>query len=163
MDDRVGSTGNSLVALAMVVGTDVEDVMVFAVVPAHQLFVVPVAALPFLLFSSLAEVLFDLCEQPAAGDDGMCLQQLFRSLCVHFRGNDAGQVFFYIYLVDDHNPVFTGHQVERSFEALIFLSLPVEVATYGDSLQFERRGWGGRFKEYLFEQFPVKNDIVVYE
>ena len=34
LDDRVGSTGNSLVALTMVVGTDIENVMVFAVVPA---------------------------------------------------------------------------------------------------------------------------------
>ena len=37
LDDRVGSTGNSLVALTMVVGTDIENVMVFAVVPTDQL------------------------------------------------------------------------------------------------------------------------------
>ena len=66
LDDRVGSTGNSLVALTMVVGTDIENVMVFAVVPAYQLLVIPVTVLLLLLFPSQAEVLFDLCEQPAA-------------------------------------------------------------------------------------------------
>lgn len=73
LDDRVGGTGNSLITLTMVVGTDIENIMVFAVVPAYELFVVPVIALLFLLFPDQAEILFDLREQPTAGDDGMCL------------------------------------------------------------------------------------------
>ena len=122
----------------MVVGTDIEDIMVFAVIPADQLLIIPVNALLFVLFSRQAEVLFDLCEQPAAGDDGMCLQQLHRSLCAHFRRDDAGQVFFDVHLVDDDNAVLARHQVESPFEALVFLPLPVEVTAYGDCLQFER-------------------------
>ena len=73
LDNRSRGAGNSLVTLAMIVGTDIEDIMVFAIVPADQLFVVPVIALSLLFFSCQAEVLFDLCEQPATGDDGMCL------------------------------------------------------------------------------------------
>ena len=46
--NRCRSTGDTLLALAMIVGTDIEHRMIFAVVPADQLILFAVAALVFL-------------------------------------------------------------------------------------------------------------------
>ena len=148
--DRGGGTRNTLVTLAMVVGTDIEYIVVFAVVPAYQLLVVAVVALLLFLFSRQAEVLFYLCKEPAARDDGMRFQQLFRGFCAHLRRDYACQVLFHVYLVDDDDAVLAGDEVKGSLEALVFLPLPVEIMTYSDCLQFEGRGGGGGLEEKFF-------------
>ena len=70
----------------MVVGTDIEQIMVLPVVPADQGLVVAVTTFIGRNRSVQVEILLDLCQEPASRDHGMGFQQLFGSVGAHLRG-----------------------------------------------------------------------------
>ena len=72
LHDRIALSGDSLVALAVVVGTDIKQGMVFAVVPTDQLLLILLAAGIRLVRLRQLLVFLDLGQEPAAGDDRMC-------------------------------------------------------------------------------------------
>ena len=53
-------------------------------------------------------------------------------------GKALSFVFFNVNTVDYNNPVIRCHQVQCSFEALVFLALPVEVHSDCHSFQVKR-------------------------
>ena len=146
-DYRVRCPGNTLVTLAMVVGTDIEQIMVLPVVPADQGLVVAVTTFIGRNRSVQVEILLDLCQEPASRDHGMGFQQLFGSVGAHLRGDYAGKVFLHVHLVDRDDTFIGRHEVQRSLEALILLSLPVKIHADRDRLQVERGLRAGRLEE----------------
>ena len=85
--------GDALVALAVVVGTDVEDGVILAVVPANE-FVVLFHEREERVAASILQLasLLNLGQQPRTADDGVGLQQFERRRGRHLAGDDAGQV-----------------------------------------------------------------------
>ena len=87
----LGRTCHTLVALAMIVGADIKQGVVFAVVPADQFLIVPETTLyMFRLFT----LLFDLCQYPASGNNGMGFQKFSWRTGIHLRSNHARQILF---------------------------------------------------------------------
>ena len=78
LDMRTRGLGDALITLAVVVGADIEDGMVFAVVPADELIVLTgegeEAVGAFLMLLALLH----LGEEPRTGNDGMGLEELGR-------------------------------------------------------------------------------------
>ena len=134
----VAGLGDALVALAVVVGADVEDLVVLAVVPANELIVLlnerEEAVLPVVQLLTLLH----LSQQPRPADDGMGLQQLDAAGGLHLAGDDADQVFLDGQQVDGRYLVGLHHQSECAVEHLCLLALPVEVDTDGDVVERER-------------------------
>ena len=115
---RVAGASDALIALAMVVGTDVEDGVVLAVVPADALTLAfdkgeerRRLACPFLATLHLGI-------EPTAGDDGSCLQKLERTTALHLAADDARQVILDGQDVDCHNLVLVNHKLEDAAEGL---------------------------------------------
>ena len=77
----------------------------------------------------------------------MGFQQLFGSVGAHLRGDYAGKVFLHVHLVDRDDSFIGRHEVQRSLEALILLSLPVKIHADRDRLQVERGLRAGRLEE----------------
>ena len=130
--------GNALIALAMVVGTNVEDGMVFTVVPAD--------ALSF-AFDEGEEWCRTVCPfltalhlgiKPTAGNDCCSLQELQRTTAFHFTADDTLQIILHGQNVDGNNLVFFDNKFQDTLEGLRLLSLPVETLSDGDIMQSER-------------------------
>ena len=105
--------------------------MVFAVVPTDQFLIVPETTLRmFRLFT----LLFDLCQYPASGNNGMGFQKFSWRTGIHLRSNHARQILFKVYMVDCYQTFFRGSNFECSLEALVFLLLPMKIYTDGYGL-----------------------------
>ena len=135
LDSLAGLLGDALIALAMVVGTNIKDGMVFAVVPANELVVFldkrEEAVLLFLILLTATH----LRQQPRTGDDGMSLEQLDASGSFHLAADNAGQILFDGQFVDSRNLIGLNHQLERAQEHLRLLALPMEIDTDGDIIE----------------------------
>ena len=129
-----GLAGDALVALAMVVGTHIEAGVLFTVVPADDLCRRDKRGLIPRIDKS---VFLHLCQQPAAGDDGMCLEQLFGAGSTHLGGDHAPEVIFQCDDVDGGDALFFRDNLQRSLKTLVFPPFPVEVEADDHLLQFE--------------------------
>ena len=134
----LGGAGDALIALAMVVGTDIEELVVFAVVPADNLGIGGdhLAGCGELF---LVEVLafLDLGEEPATRDDGVRLEELDGRVGVHLGGDDADEVFLDGEDIDGGDLVVVDDEFEDAAEALGFLAFPMEMDADGDVFERE--------------------------
>ena len=113
----------------MVVGANVEDGMILAIVPFYQLVVLAyereeAAATGT---SLLLVALLNLCQQPTARDDGVCLEQFEARCGTHLARYDALQIRLHGQFVDSTYAVGVYHEAQRAQEGLRLLTLPVEV------------------------------------
>ena len=145
----------------MVVGTDVEEFVVLAVVPTQ-------------VFSRffpggkrrrrrLGKAAFDLRQQPTSRDDGMGFEKLRRRIGIHLRGNDAGQISLHIDLVDGDDALRRADELQGALEALVFVLLPMEIHTDSYLLEVEcafRCRW--REKQFVIE-LSVENNLIADE
>ena len=130
----------------MVVGADVEEGVVLAVVPADKdiyrffrdfrSFWSFWSSRGFQGYRGCLPVL-KLGHEPAARDDGVGFQELKGRTGVHLRRDDALQIFLDGNIVDGPGLVAVGDKAQRAFEALLFLLLPVELLADGDALEGE--------------------------
>ena len=67
---------NALIALTVVVGTDIEDGVVLTIVPADDLVILLDEGEETVLSTVESTTLFHLCQKPRTGDDGMGLEEL---------------------------------------------------------------------------------------
>ena len=123
--------GDTLIALAMVVGTNIKDGMVFSVVPTDIFFFSFGKREESVALLAHCVSFFDLGKEPATGNDGMCLQKFEGRGCAHFGRNYAGQVIFYRKYIDSCNLVLMYHEFEGSHEYLGFMSFPMEIDADG--------------------------------
>ena len=130
-------SGDALVALAVVVGTDiVMDVVVVVPNACDYLF----ARSRFGEFQRLFYGITwcKLSEHPAARDDGVGLQQFGMVGGSHLAGDDAFQIGLHVHIVDGmQHPVFGG-QSESSEEGLVLALLPVKLLADDDTVKGER-------------------------
>ena len=143
----------------MVVGADVEARVILAVVPSDEALVVLAAALRLGVDRRLS--LFDLCQQPAARDDGVRAEQLGRRGGAHLRRDDALEIRLNVDTIHHQDAVARGREDQRPAEALVFAALPVEVYADGDAPQVERvRGVGG-LEVQRVERVTLEGDVPV--
>ena len=116
----------------MVVGTDVEDGMVLAVVPANKLVILLDEREESVLLLLVLLTALHLRQQPRTADNSMGLQQLDACRRLHLAGDDAGQVALYGQYVDGGNLVGLHHEAQCTQEGLRLLALPMEIDAYGD-------------------------------
>ena len=81
----------------------------------------------------------------------MGFQQLFGGVGAHLRGDYAGKVFLHVHLVDRDDTFIGRHEVQRSLEALILLSLPVKIHADRDREIRELLGTGSPLLSYRIE------------
>ena len=134
----VAGLGDALIALAVVVGTDVEDGMVFAVVPADDLIIFLDEGEEAVVAVLVTLALLHLCQEPGTGDDGVGLEELDGGGGGHLAGDDAGEITFDGQLVDGYDLIGLDHDMEGAFELFGLLALPVEVDADGDVVEAER-------------------------
>ena len=137
-DMGTGGLGDTLIALAVVVGTDIEDGVILAVVPADEFIVLSREREEAIGTLLMLLALGHLGEEPRTRDDRMGLEELGGRGGRHLAGDDAGQVALYGQVVDGHNLIGLDHDAKRALEGLRLLALPVEVDTNGDIFQRER-------------------------
>ena len=130
--------GDALVALTMVISTDIKDGMVVTVVPAYQLILFLDKGEESTRLRILTAVLH-LSEQPTAGNNSMCFEKLYRRSGFHLTGNDTDQILLHRQFVDGTDLVGLDHNSQRTLEGLPLLALPVEIDTDGDIVDAERR------------------------
>ena len=140
---RPCGAGDALVALAMVVGANVEERVVVAVVPTYELAAVAHETEEAARITRVATAPLHLAQQPAARDDGVRLEQFERGVGIHFRTDDAFKILLSGQFVDDHNLLLVGQQAQASAESLVLVALPVEAHADGNVLQ--REGGIGAF------------------
>ena len=131
----IGLARDAAVALAMVVGTDIEDAVVLAVVPAYD-FLVRLGEgeeARTLVLQCLA--LMYLSQQPAAADDRRRLHELHGAVGIHLAGYYACQVLLHGQYVDGHYLVLVHHQTQRAWEGECLAPFPVKAQPYGDIVQ----------------------------
>ena len=119
----------------MVVGTDIEDRMVVAIVPTNQLVIFldkREERRPTLLLSL---TFGHLCQEPRTGDHCVGFEEFQRSRCRHLAGNDTREITLYGQLVDSHNLIGLDHQTECATEHLCLLAFPMEINTNSDIMQ----------------------------
>ena len=73
----------------------------------------------------------------AAGDDGMCLEQLFGAGGAHLGGDHAFEVILQGDDVDGGDPLLFGDELQRSLKTLVLPAFPVEVEADDHLLQLE--------------------------
>ena len=121
----------------MVVGADIEDGMILAVVPADE-FIVLLDEREEARASVIKLLAFlHLSQEPRTGDDRMGFQELLRGRGRHLAGDDTREVTLYGKFVDGNNLIGLNHQSERAREHLVFLTLPVKIHTDGDIMKRE--------------------------
>ena len=152
-DNVCRCTGDALITLAMVIGTDIETGMVFTVVPTDHLILSLSESRIFCLGLSDFLILLDLCQQPSSGNNRMSLQEFQRSSRTHFRRNHTCQVVFHVDDIDSCQLTIFYNDFQGTQEALVFLAFPMEVDTDGHIVQFE---CVGNFVHGLEYQFIVK-------
>ena len=122
----------------MVIGTDIEDGMVFAVIPANELIV---------LLDEREETVFPLttllspthlCQKPRTADNGMGFQQFETCRGLHLAGDDRCQILLNRQLVDGSNLVRLHHQSQCAQEDLRLFTFPVEIHPDGHIEERER-------------------------
>ena len=172
--------GEALVTLAVVIGTDVETVVVVMVEPFDDLarrltgfrrrpgrlqpghegrdIVEGIRHRGFLFSLPVG----DLRHHPGPGDDRMGLQELRRGGGLHLGGDDAEEVVLDADDIDSHHLPFVHDELEGAGELLVLLPLPMEVHADGHPVQDERRlgeesGDGGR----LEDEFIVEGAVIV--
>lgn len=119
--------GHPLIPLAMVVGADVEKVMILAVIPADNLPLAPDHVLRFAAFFRLLRSAPEHGNEPAPRSDGVGLEKLGRRLVAHLRRDDARKVLLHGKFVDGGQLPFPRRQENQvSGEGLLLLPLPVE-------------------------------------
>ena len=115
---RIAGAGDALIALAVVVGADVEDGVVLTVVPADALALTldegeeGCRSVGFFLPS------LHLGMEPTAADDGSGFEELQRTTALHLAADDARQVVLDGQDVDGHNLVLIDHELEDAAEGL---------------------------------------------
>ena len=115
---RIACPRDALIALAVVVGTDVEDGVVLAVVPTDAFaFALDEREERRWLPGSFLTTLH-LGIEPTAADDGSSLQELERTTALHLAADDARQVILDGQDVDCHNLVLVNHKLEDAAEGL---------------------------------------------
>ena len=133
-----GFGGDALIALAMVVGADVEEDVVTAVVPADEFVGFMDEAEESLAVGGLLETAVEhLAEEPATRDDGMGLEEFEGGGGVHLGGDDALEIGLGGDFIDDGELLLVDDEMEASAEGLVLLPLPVEVDTDGDVVEGE--------------------------
>ena len=70
--------GNALIALTVVVGSDIEKCVVLAAVPADELIIFLHKREEAVLLLMMSTAALHLCQQPRTGDDSMGLEQFHR-------------------------------------------------------------------------------------
>ena len=149
------SAGDALVALAMVVGTHVEVHVVVAVPPLDEFLggIHHLSGSIGVALDGLDGLLgMDLCQQPAAGNDRMGLQQFERRVGAHLTRDDAQQVILNAQHVDGRELAILDDEVQRALKRLVLLSFPVETHTDGHRLE-RKRGFLGINR--LKQQFAI--------
>jgi len=116
LDQIAGLAGDALVALAVVVCTNIKQGMVFPVPPTDVSFIRFVYGL--VIFAGLPDLLpfYHLGNEPGAGGDRMRFQELHAAGCAHFRGDDTDQVIFQREYIDGMEALPLPQQHQRSFE-----------------------------------------------
>ena len=149
---------NALIALAMVVGTNIKNGVVFAVVPANQLviFLHKREESTFLLIA--VGTFFHLGKQPRARDNGMCLEQLDACRRTHLTRYDTGKIALNWQFINCAYLVCLNHKFQRAEKRLRLLALPMEFLTNGDITNRERGSLFHRFEH----QFTVLGSVPQY-
>ena len=142
----VAGIGDALVTLAMVVGTDIKDGVVFTIVPANDLIVFLDKREETVGSVFVTTAFFHLGEYPGARDDRMGLKELKGCRGRHLAGDDTHEVSLERQFVDGNNLIGFDHDVQCAFEGLFLLALPMEVHTNGNIVERER-GFGGLWGE----------------
>jgi len=118
----------------MVVGADVEALVVVRVLPDGNFIVRPDLRRPRRFFA------FAHGPEPAPGRHGLRLEKFQRSAGRHFRRNHRGEIFLKPDDIDDVKGVFLcRRQFERSAKRLLLGSLPVKADADGDVADGEKR------------------------
>ena len=148
-------TRDALITLAMVIGTHIEQLVFLPVIPADGLGIGSLEREEGMVLLFLQAAVFQLGKQPAATDDGRCLQVLQATGRLHLAADNTGQIVLHRQAVDDENLVFVHHQVEHPTESLRLAPLPVELHSYGNIRQRE----GGLLVFGPERQFPVQTSL----
>ena len=134
----IAGSRDALITLAVVIGTDVEDGVVFAVVPTDTLaFAFDESEEGRSLLGMLLSPLH-LGIEPTSRDDGGGFQELERATALHLATDDACQVVLDGQDVDGDDFVLIDHELQYALEGLRFLALPMELLTDCDAMKRER-------------------------
>ena len=130
-------TCNTLIALAVVVGANIENRVIFAVVPTDEFIVCLCEREEIMAAGSHRLPFLHLCKEPTAADDGRCFQEFHRAGGTHLAADDTGQVILHVDDVDSHDFLFIHHQAQDSLEGLCLIAFPMEILADNDVLQRE--------------------------
>ena len=115
---RIAGPCDALIALAMVVGTDIKDGMVFSIVPTDALaFAFHESEEWSWLLGMLLSPLH-LGIEPTSRDDGGGFQELERATALHLAADDACQVILDGQDVDGDDFVLIDHELQDALEGL---------------------------------------------
>ena len=134
---RTAGHRDALVTLAVVVGADIVDGVVFAVVPADDLIFLLDEREETVAAVLMTAALLHLCQEPGTGDDGVGLEELGGGRGRHLTGDDTREVALHGEFVDGHDLIGLDDDGQRSLERLPALALPVEVHADGDVVERE--------------------------
>ena len=94
----------------MVIGTDIKNGMILAVVPADEFVILlDKREETVLMFTSLFTTTH-LCQKPRTTDDCMGLQQFKTRRSLHLTGNDGGEILLDGQFIDGRNLVGLYHK-----------------------------------------------------
>ena len=148
----------ALIALAMVVGTDIKNGVVFAVVPSNQFVILLHKREESALLLAAFGTFHHLCQQPRARDNSVSLKQFDACRRTHLARNDTGEITLYGQFVDGAYLVCLNHEFQRAEEGLRLLALPVELPAYCDITDGER----GALCHWFKHQFTVLRTVPEY-
>jgi len=117
-----------LVTLAVIIGADIEQLMILPVIPADDL-TVAFGAFRFLVdFSARVFSALEHRQEPAPRCNRMRLQEFQRRFIVHLRRHDAFEIHLQRQFVDCRDPAVGGGQERQiALKCLFFFLFPVEV------------------------------------
>ena len=140
-DGGAGLARDALVALAMVVGTDIKEGVVLAVVPTDKFVLLAHKGEEATRASCTLAVAQHLVEEPTARHYGVGAEEFERSGRLHLRTDDADEILLHGQFVDDNEHLLFDNDTQRAAEGLRFAALPVELLADGHIF----KGKGARF------------------
>ena len=151
---------DALIALAMVIGTNVEERVLLPVIPAHQ-------AGGCLLdgrclgYSVCLAAAAHLCEKPTAAHYGRCLEVLQGACGFHFAADDTGEIVLHQRVVDGEQSILIHYQTQVAAEGLRLTALPVEGLADGHICQTEGglRTLGYKGKRSVERTIPTHTSV----
>ena len=130
------NAADALIALAMVVGANVEERVLLPVIPAHQAggCLLDGRCLGYSVGLAAAA---HLCEKPTAAHYGRCLEVLQGACEFHFAADDTGEIVLHRHIVDGKQSILIHYQTQVAAESLCLAALPVEGLADGHICQTE--------------------------